>query len=132
LKSGERLFGTIVTSVGIALLLIVFYLAYQMLTHPVPGLAASLSTSSSNGGDATNALGGVGSSVIDFLLKLAVLFVMTLAGSHISARGVQLYQGIHHASTGLSAPSNSNGIGRGPSSVSEGAPEPDSESTGRQ
>ena len=89
----------IFTSLGIALLLVVFYLAYQMLTHPVPGLKEALASNTSAPGTSSNAVSNVGSSIVVFLLKLAVLFVMTFAGSHVAARGIQLYHGGAHAST---------------------------------
>jgi len=113
------------TTIGIGLLLIVFYLAFEMLTHPVPGLKQALVPTSTAPGGSVNSVATVGGSVISFVLKLAVLFVMTLAGSHVAARGIQLYHGgvqrgavVHvaptaiqgsstgQASTGLSADSN--------------------------
>jgi hypothetical protein len=101
LKTGERWFGMIVTTIGIGLLLLVFYFAYQMLTHPVPGLAQALSPTSTAAGGSVNSVGKAGSSIAEFLLKLAVLFIMTFAGSHIASRGIQLYHVGGHASAGV-------------------------------
>jgi hypothetical protein len=102
LNNGERWFGMVFTSIGIGLLILVFYLAFQMFTHSVPGLAQALAPASSAVGGSVNAVGGVAGSIAAFLLKLAVLFIMTLAGSHIAARGIQLYHGGTHPSAGLS------------------------------
>jgi|GEM_PF-6672832 len=101
LKSGERLFGMIFTTIGIALLLIVFYLAFEMLTHPVPGLKAALAPAPSVPASSVSPVETVSGSILAFLLKLAVLFIMTLAGSHIAGRGIQLFHGGSHTSTGL-------------------------------
>ena len=115
---GERLFGIIYTTIGIALLLVVFFLAYEMLTHPVPGLASALAPTPTGSSD--NAMGRVGNSVLAFLLKLAVLFVMTLAGSHVASRGIQLYHGTGlQASAAVRTPSDVERTGgaTGPGSV---------------
>lgn len=93
----------IFTTIGIGLLLVVFYLAYEMFTHPVPGLAQGLSATSSSANGASDSIGQVGRAIAAFLVKLALLFVMTLAGSHIAARGIQLFHGGTHASAGANA-----------------------------
>jgi hypothetical protein len=105
LKSGERLFGIIFTSIGIGLLVVVFCVAYKMLSSPVPGLSEALVPTSVAAGGAVNTVGHVSSSVIAFLLKLALLFVMTLSGSHIASRGIQLYHGGSQTSTVVSVAS---------------------------
>lgn len=79
---------------GVGLLGVVFAVAYHMLTNPVPGLGAALSATAATGKAASASgqpLVGISSAVLSFLLRLAVLFVMTIAASLIAAKGVNLY-----------------------------------------
>lgn len=77
---------------GIGLLALVFVVAYHMLTSPVPGLREALSAAGTkSAGSGQQPLVGGAAAVLSFLLRLAVLFVMTLAASLIAARGIHLY-----------------------------------------
>ena len=91
---GGRAVGLLMLLVGVALLVYVFMQSYGMLTHPIPGMA--LPSSAHGAGNAANTastvdFGRLGSAAIAFLLKLAVLLIMTFVGSVIAARGVHLY-----------------------------------------
>ncbi|MGQ9486784.1 MAG: hypothetical protein ACUVTY_06115 [Armatimonadota bacterium] len=72
-----RLLGIAVFLLGVAVLWIVFREAHQMFTAPLPSAEKSLPR-----------LGQVG---IDVLKKLGLLIVMTLTGSLIANKGVQMY-----------------------------------------
>ncbi|MEJ5250462.1 MAG: hypothetical protein HPY54_11330 [Chthonomonadetes bacterium] len=72
-----RLLGIAVFLLGVGVLWIVFREAHQMFTEPLPSAEKSLPK-----------LGQIG---IDVLKKLGVLVVMTVAGSLIANKGVQMY-----------------------------------------
>ena len=72
-----RLLGIAVFLLGVAVLWIVFREAHQMFTAPLPSAEKSLPK-----------LGQIG---IEVLKKLGLLIVMTLAGSLIANKGVQMY-----------------------------------------
>lgn len=86
-----RALSLVIFIAGVALLALVFAVAYHMLTNPIPGLSAALSTAGKSGGTGQQPLVGGAAAVLSFLLRLAVLFVMTLAASLIAARGIHLY-----------------------------------------
>lgn len=91
---GGRAVGLLMLFVGVALLVYVFMQSYGMLTHPIPGMALPASPHvSSNAASMAPPVdfGRLGSAAIAFLLKLAVLLIMTFVGSVIAARGVHLY-----------------------------------------
>ena len=91
---GGRAVGLLMLLVGVALLVYVFMQSYGMLTHPIPGMALPSSghaAASSANAASTIDFGRLGSAAIAFLLKLAVLLIMTFVGSVIAARGVHLY-----------------------------------------
>ncbi len=79
--------GLITFFAGTVLLVAVFAMSLAMLSHPVPGLAQSLDASKGSQAD----LPGAGKAITTFLLKLAALFVMTIAASLIASKGIQLY-----------------------------------------
>lgn len=88
-----RNFALLVIIAGICLLGAVFGVAYQMFTHPVPGLQAALATHAAYGSHPEKApswpaAAGV---IVEFVLKLALLFIMCFAGSVIAARGIHFY-----------------------------------------
>lgn len=72
-----RLLGIAVFLLGVGVLWIVFREAHQMFTAPLPSAEKSLPK-----------LGQVG---IDILKKLGLLIIMTLSGSLIANKGVQMY-----------------------------------------
>jgi hypothetical protein len=72
-----RLLGIAVFLLGVGVLWIVFREAHQMFTAPLPSAEKSLPR-----------LGQIG---IEVLKKLGLLIVMTLAGSLIANKGVQMY-----------------------------------------
>ncbi|MGC8785128.1 MAG: hypothetical protein ACP5RN_12190 [Armatimonadota bacterium] len=72
-----RILGVGVFLLGIGVLWIVFREAHQMFTAPLPSAEKSLPR-----------LGQIG---IDILKKLGLLIIMTLAGSLIANKGVQMY-----------------------------------------
>lgn len=72
-----RILGIAVFLLGVGVLWIVFREAHQMFTAPLPSAEKSLPK-----------LGQIG---IDVLKKLSLLVVMTLAGSLIANKGVQMY-----------------------------------------
>ena len=78
-----RVTGMVVFVLGIAVLLFVFGIAYSMFTSPADKLL------SPGGGTAA----GLGNALAIILAKTLLLFVMTLAGSWIAGRGIQLYLG---------------------------------------
>ncbi|MDW8290910.1 MAG: hypothetical protein RMM06_09310, partial [Armatimonadota bacterium] len=72
-----RILGVAVFLLGVGILWVVFREAHQMFTAPVPSAEKSLPR-----------LGQIG---VDILKKLGLLVVMTLAGSLIANKGVQMY-----------------------------------------
>jgi len=78
-----RVTGMVVFVLGIAVLLFVFGIAYSMFTSPADELLPPI------GGTAV----GLGNALAIILAKTLLLFIMTLAGSWIAGRGVQLYLG---------------------------------------
>ena len=86
-KSG-RIVGMIVFLVGIAVLLFVLITAYQMFSAP----ASDLFQTGSGTASSPTAV-GLGSSIAVVLVKIGLLFVMTLAGSLLAGKGIQLYIG---------------------------------------
>ncbi|GBC95011.1 hypothetical protein HRbin16_00798 [bacterium HR16] len=72
-----QILGIAVFLLGVGVLWIVFREAHQMFTAPLPSAEKSLPK-----------LGQVG---IDILKKLGLLVIMTLAGSLIANKGVQMY-----------------------------------------
>ncbi len=72
-----RILGIAVFLLGVGVLWIVFREAHQMFTAPLPSAEKSLPK-----------LGQIG---MDTLKKLGLLVIMTLAGSLIANKGVQMY-----------------------------------------
>jgi hypothetical protein len=76
----------IVFILGIIVLLFVFWEAFSMFTSPAAELLPASASS-----NATAA--GLGSSLALMIVRIGLLFVMTLAGSLIASRGILLYLG---------------------------------------
>ena len=77
--------GLIVVTLGIAMLILVFSLAYHMFTQPVPGLNL---TSPPKGVPPPAA--SIGLTLTSFLQKLLLLALLTLVGSLVASKGVHL------------------------------------------
>jgi hypothetical protein len=88
---GGRLVAYIFLAIGIALLVWVFFVAKDMLTHPVPGLMLSKVAATVGGQPATPDFGRMGTAAVSFVLRLLVLLVMTIIASLIASRGIHLY-----------------------------------------
>jgi len=76
-----RVIGLLVFVVGAAMLVFVFFRAYYLFSSPPPGVAKGATAMSLSEAGLTLAA------------QIGLLFIMTLAGSFIAARGVQLYLG---------------------------------------
>jgi len=81
-----RVIGIVVFLGGIGLLAFVFATAYAWFSTPSAALPTSASPGSS--GPATAQLG---KSALDILERIGLLVVMTIVGSLLAGRGVQLY-----------------------------------------
>lgn len=84
MDKGGRIIGMIIFIMGIVILLFVFGMAYGMFTAPasqVFGSPASVTAMS------------LGSTLALVFIRIGLLFVMTLAGSLVAARGVHMYVG---------------------------------------
>ncbi|GIV07157.1 MAG: hypothetical protein KatS3mg017_0359 [Fimbriimonadales bacterium] len=85
-----RAFALLITLLGVGLMLICFYLAYQQFTTPPRELMNNPQT---NQPDMTSIATGVWASVRAILL----LLVMVIAGGMIANRGVGLYLNVRRA-----------------------------------
>lgn len=85
MDKGARAVGMVVFALGIGILIAVFGLAYGMFTSS----PSEFLPTPAGGVTAT----GLGGSVAVMFIKIGLLFVMTLAGSSIAARGIHLYIG---------------------------------------
>lgn len=85
---GGKAVGMLVFLIGVAILLFVFLIAYRMFSSPASVFLAT------SGAAATklNASSLVTTIVLIFV-KIALLFVMTLAASSVASRGIQIYHG---------------------------------------
>lgn len=86
-KSG-RTIGLITFGIGTLALLFVFWTAYRMYTMP----AAELFRMPDVPPESLTAA-GLGSAAVLVLIRILLLFIMTLAASLIAGRGIQLYLG---------------------------------------
>jgi len=84
----SRALGLSVFVLGIAMLLIVFAVALWMF------IAGGIHMSArSEGSGAVSALGSLGNATAAVFIRIALLFVVALAGSLVAGRGVDLYLG---------------------------------------
>jgi hypothetical protein len=81
-----RVIGIVVFLAGIGLLSFVFATAYSWFSAP----SAALPTAPTPGSTAP-ATAQLGSSAVNMIEKIALLIVMTIVGSLLAGRGVQLY-----------------------------------------
>ena len=77
--------GLVVVALGIAMLVLVFSLAYHMFTQPVPGLNL---TAPPKGVPPPAA--SIGLALTGFLERLLLLALLTLVGSLVASKGVHL------------------------------------------
>lgn len=99
-----RVLGTVVFLLGIALLCLVFGIAWSLFRAPVPGLELPIKT-----GATPPAASGIGIALSAFVRQLLLLAVMTFAGSLIAGKGIQLYftaHGVPHTEAPLSVGRN--------------------------
>jgi hypothetical protein len=81
-----RVVGLIVFLAGVAILSLVFFRAHHLFSTPPPGFTANhagqgLTTS------------GLSEAALTLVAQIGLLFIMTLVGSLMAGRGVQLYLG---------------------------------------
>jgi hypothetical protein len=81
-----RVVGILAFLAGIALLIFVFLAAYRLFSATSPGVA--LTQPDSPGAPTVANLTGA---ALMLLAQVGLLFIMTLVGSLVAARGVQLY-----------------------------------------
>jgi hypothetical protein len=81
-----RILAFIVFLLGVALLCIVFAVAWSLYRAPVPGLEMPVKP-----GASAPPAAGIGIALTAFVRQLLLLAVMTLAGSLIASKGVHLY-----------------------------------------
>jgi hypothetical protein len=82
-----RFIGMAVFLLGVVVLLVVFGMAYGMFTTPASRLFGG------NGGSSSVTAAQLGSAVAITLVRIGLLFVMTLAGSLVASRGIHIYLG---------------------------------------
>ena len=80
-----RTIGLIVFAVGIFILLFVFAMSLWLFMGPAERIWGTSTLQLS--------LGGLGSVALLMLARVALLFIMALAGSMITGRGIELYFG---------------------------------------
>lgn len=81
-----RFVGMVVFALGIAILIFVFIIAYVMFESPVSYLLPTAN------GKAPSAI-DLGTAVAWMAVRIGLLFTMTIAGSLIASKGIQLYLG---------------------------------------
>jgi hypothetical protein len=81
---GGRAIGMVIFILGIVILLFVFAMAYAMFTAPASQVFGATPNATAT---------GLGSALALMLIRIGLLFIMTLAGSLIAARGIHLYLG---------------------------------------
>jgi len=83
-----RVAGIVAFALGIVVLIFVFAIAYSMFTSPAEELL-----SPKGGQNSSLTAVGLGNILVMLLVRILLLLVMTLAGSLIASRGIQLYLG---------------------------------------
>ena len=79
-----RVLGLLTFFGGIALLCVVFDVAWQLFQ------ARTLLGPQAHGADGPTAI-GLGTAVVDVLVKLLILCLLTVIGSRVTSRGIELY-----------------------------------------
>ena len=112
-----RLLALLVFLVGVGMLVFVFVTALHLFQSPVPGLEPL-----QKAGAVPPPAANIGTALADFVRRLLLLMVMTLAGSILASKGAHLYFGtIYPASEPAATPVARNGHGVSPPPV-EAAP----------
>lgn len=93
-----RLLALLVFLAGVAMLIFVFVTALHLFQSPVPGLAP-LQVPGTPPPPAVN----IGTALADFVRRLLLLLVMTMAGSILASKGAHLYFGTLYPSSELSS-----------------------------
>lgn len=83
-----RLLALLVFLVGVGMLVFVFVTALHLFQSPVPGLEPLQKV-----GAAPPPAANIGTALADFVRRLLLLMVMTLAGSLLASKGAHLYFG---------------------------------------
>ncbi len=83
-----RLIGMLVFALGVALLVVVFYIAYGLFNTP-PSAALGLKFTGDPKRDPSATM--IGSQFVWLLLRVAYLFIMSISGSLIANKGINLY-----------------------------------------
>jgi len=81
-----RILGIVVFLGGVGLLAFAFFTAYEWFTDPSAGLQMVPGPSS-----AVPATTNLGASALRLFIRLGLLLIMTIIGSLIAGRGVQIY-----------------------------------------
>ena len=89
-----RLLALLVFLAGVAMLVFVFVTALHLFQSPVPGLAP-LQAPGAPPPPAVN----IGTALADFVRRLLLLLVMTMAGSILASKGAHLYFGTLYTSS---------------------------------
>jgi hypothetical protein len=94
-----RIIGIIIFLGGVGLLVFVFMTAYSWFASPTVGLQAGPVK-----GAIAPAATQLGQSAMALLVRICLLIVMTIVGSLLAGRGVQLYFAASHAKAPSIAP----------------------------
>jgi len=98
-----RIVGLLVFLAGVGLLVWVFVMANRLFHAPAPPLPAAPSPNAANPGPSPFLAIGAGFS--DLLRRLLLLLLMSVAGSVIASKGIQLYFAARPLAAGSGAPS---------------------------
>ena len=103
-----RLLALLVFLVGVGMLVFVFITALHLFQSPVPGLEPL-----QRAGAPPPLAANIGTALADFVRRLLLLMVMTLAGSILASKGAHLYFGTVYPATSepAAAPIVRNGHG---------------------
>ena len=109
-RTGGVLLGIIVFLLGIGLIGDVFVTAHTMFLAPPPVIPTTVAATPAATANATDAAASaapaatavIGATLIQFLQKLLVLFLMCIAGSLIASKGIDLF--FKSLASGVSAP----------------------------
>ena len=114
----SRITGIITFVAGIAMLLLVFSLAYHLFTQPVPGLTLSAPPRG-----VPPPAANIGLALSGFLEKLLLLVMLTVVGSLVASKGIHLvFAAAHGHGTEGTAPASRNGVAALPAVTPSEAP----------
>lgn len=120
LDRSSRAAGQCTFLAGIAMLGLVFFLAYHLFTQPVPGLNLTVPPQSTPPPAA-----GIGLALTSFFERLLLLALLTLVGSLVASKGIHLvftaahgHGAVHETTT----PASRNGLPPLPAASTEAVP----------